>query len=122
MMTVLLVDPEPGARSLAAFMLRKLGYTVIEARSPAEALEIGSRQGPVDLLLTEAVMYRCNGLQLAESLGGVPAVFMSGSLPSRVVQQIRDNNLRFLKKPFTMADLKTALAPRSPSEKYFGVS
>ena len=55
--TILLVEPEPETRKLAAFMLTKQGYQVIEARNAAEAVRIFEEcSAPIDLLLTEAVM------------------------------------------------------------------
>jgi two-component system, cell cycle sensor histidine kinase and response regulator CckA len=66
--TVLVVVPEPETRALAAFMLAKQGYRVLEARTPADALRIFDEQGPVDLLFVEARMPKVNGPALAETL------------------------------------------------------
>ena len=66
--TVLVVVPEPETRTLAAFMLAKQGYRVLEARTPADAVTIFDEQGPVDLLFVEAHMPRVNGPTLADAL------------------------------------------------------
>src|SRR5512142_1813275 len=66
---ILLVEPEPETRKLAAFMLSKVGYQVLEARNALEACKIYEEHGPsVDLLLTEAPMSKINGHELAQML------------------------------------------------------
>src|SRR4051812_15917427 len=67
--TILLVEPEPETRVLAAFMLTRQGYRVLEARCAADALgTFEATQDRVDLLCTEALMNRVNGHELAEKL------------------------------------------------------
>jgi DNA-binding response OmpR family regulator len=52
---ILLVEADPETRKLAAFMLAKRGYTVLEARNRAEAFALfDERAGDVELLLLEA--------------------------------------------------------------------
>ena len=64
--TVLLVDADPEPRKLAAFMLQRRGYTVIEARSTADALYLcESWSARPDLLLTEILMPGMSGTDLA---------------------------------------------------------
>jgi len=68
--TVLLVEDEKGVRGLAVYILRKLGYTVLEAKSAEEAREI-VLQSPalkIDLLFADVVLPRSNGKELAEWL------------------------------------------------------
>jgi CheY-like chemotaxis protein len=106
--TVLLVDPQPETRKLAAFMLGKRGYEILEAHDGAEAIRIFERHGDaIDLLLTEAVMYRIGGAALAERLREIkPALrvlLMSG-------RPVRDGDASVLRKPFTMAEISGRVA------------
>jgi PAS domain S-box-containing protein len=83
--TILLVEDEAAVRTFAARALRRLGYTVLEASSGAEALElVGRRDLPVDLLLTDVMMPGLQGPELARRvralLKGVAVMFMSGYL------------------------------------------
>src|SRR5689334_15448313 len=67
--TMLQVEPEPETRKLAAFMLTKQGYQVIEARNAAEAWRIlDESAAPVDMLLTGARMIRVSGHELSQTL------------------------------------------------------
>jgi len=81
--TVLVVEDEDGVRGLACTILRRYGYTVLEAHSGGDAL-IASEQhkAPVDLLLTDVVMPRMNGPELARRLLSIrpdmKVLFMSG--------------------------------------------
>ena len=64
--TILLVDPDDGLRGMAARLLRRGGYMVLEAGDGAEALAILSRtSGAVHLLLSAVTMPHMNGVELA---------------------------------------------------------
>jgi len=65
---VLVVDDEEDVRGVAAFTLQDLGYTVVEAASPQQALEILAEGRAVDLLFTDVVMPGgVNGFELARA-------------------------------------------------------
>ncbi len=65
----MVVEDDQRVRELASAMLRRQGYSVIEAADGAEALSIAVRhQGPIEMLVTDVVMPRLNGCQLAEQL------------------------------------------------------
>src|SRR5690242_10807853 len=67
--TVLLVETDPETRKLAAFMLKKRGYTVVESRSTVDALQLYESGGVhADLLLTEVLMPGMSGTNLAARL------------------------------------------------------
>ena len=67
--TILLVEDEEGVRRLLHHILGKQGYTVLEAGNGYEALEVFERnQDRVDLLLTDIVMPRMSGRELADRL------------------------------------------------------
>jgi two-component system, cell cycle sensor histidine kinase and response regulator CckA len=100
--TILLVQPEPESRTLAAFMLARLGYTVLEAHNAAEALTIyDEHDGGVDLL-AEMRMPRVNGQELAQSLeardASLRVLFMADPDHERLTAKKRQP---FLPRPFT---------------------
>ncbi|HLH16840.1 MAG TPA: response regulator [Bryobacteraceae bacterium] len=109
--TILLVEPDPESRTLAAFMLARLGYRVEEARNAMEAVKIyDERGGGVDLLMTELRMPRVNGEELAQSLtardGGMRVLFLGDPEFHQIARRIAAQKLvPFLPRPFTMRTL-----------------
>jgi two-component system, cell cycle sensor histidine kinase and response regulator CckA len=108
---ILLVDADPETRKLAAFMLQKRGYTVFEARTSADALKL-CESGNVrpDLLLTEILVSRMHGPELAAKLTGLlpelRVLYMSSGDYARVARPLEiDRERGFLQKPFTMGTL-----------------
>jgi PAS domain S-box-containing protein len=109
--TILLVEDEDGVRSLSRRVLQSCGYTVLEARDGAEAVELG-RQHPqtIDLLLTDVVMPKIGGRELADKLVGVhpemKVLFVSGYADDAVVRHgALEAEMAFLQKPFAPASL-----------------
>jgi two-component system cell cycle sensor histidine kinase/response regulator CckA len=103
--TILLVDDEQELRGVVRSILSKHGYHVIDAQSAGDAL-IASEQfaGEIHLLLTDVVMPRMNGRQLAERLSslrpGMKVLFMSGYTDDAVVHHgVLDRTVEFLQKP-----------------------
>ena len=81
--TILVVDDDPGVRSLAKDVLEINGYTVLDTSDPRHALRIAREHpGPIELLLTDVVMPLMNGPELAERLVAIRpeirVLFMSG--------------------------------------------
>jgi two-component system cell cycle sensor histidine kinase/response regulator CckA len=66
--TILVVDDESWIRQITVRVLRDSGYTVLEARSGAEALEILRATGPASLVLADVAMPEMDGVQLAEEI------------------------------------------------------
>jgi CheY-like chemotaxis protein len=69
METILVVDDEPDVRGLAREILEAGGYEVLEAGDGEEALRVAeAHPAPIHLLLTDVVMPRLNGVELASRL------------------------------------------------------
>jgi two-component system, cell cycle sensor histidine kinase and response regulator CckA len=101
--TVLLVEDEDAVRSLARAVLRRHGYTVLDARHGVDALRLAERhRDHIHLLITDMVMPHMNGRDLAERLSSVrptmKVLFMSGYMDPAVTP---DFSSGFLQKPFT---------------------
>jgi signal transduction histidine kinase/ActR/RegA family two-component response regulator len=109
--TILLVEDEDGVRELARDILRSSGYTVLEGRNGAEGLLLGERhQGALDLLLTDVVMPRMSGRELAERMVSLrpelSVLYMSGYTDDAVIRHgVLGADTAFLQKPFTPAAL-----------------
>jgi signal transduction histidine kinase/CheY-like chemotaxis protein len=105
--TILLVEDDPQVRSLTRTMLARLGYRVLEVESTGEALKIAyGNQGPLDLLLTDVVMPRMSGTDLARLVQtarpGVKVLYMSGYTDNGVIDQgMLAADTPFIQKPFT---------------------
>jgi two-component system cell cycle sensor histidine kinase/response regulator CckA len=110
---VLLVEDEPRVREFAAVCLRSLGYRVIEAAGPHEALDLASKHD-FDLLLTDVVMPDGGGRLLAEELvrraPRLKVLFMSGYADDAVaLRGVLTAGAVFLQKPLTKQRLATQL-------------
>ncbi len=67
--TILVVEDEEEVRALTRDVLEMHGYTVLEAQDPEDAVRIGeTHPGPIDLLITDVVMPRVSGPELARRL------------------------------------------------------
>ena len=110
--TVLLVEDEPMVRSVAERALTRHGYTVITADNGEDALEILERNEPVDLLISDVVMPGMDGptmvRQARQSRPELKILFMSGYAEEQLRNSIDIENVNFLPKPFSVADLAEA--------------
>jgi CheY-like chemotaxis protein len=112
--TILLVEDEPAMLTMSARALGHLGYRVLTASSPAEALDLAARAGVIDLLLTDVIMPGQDGRTLADSLReqrpGLRVLFMSGYTADVLAPRgILTAAVQFLQKPFSMPDLAVAI-------------
>jgi CheY-like chemotaxis protein len=113
--TILLVEDEVGLLELGRRLLDRLGYVVIAANGPKEALAAAVEfEGQIDLLLTDVIMPEMNGrdlwLRLKELRPGLKSVFMSGYTADVIAHHgALEEGVHFLQKPFTMDGLATKL-------------
>ncbi len=104
--TILLTEDDAAVRQMAARILRGLGYTVLEAANGAEALQAARKHGGrIDLLITDVVMPRMNGRELAQRLAeicpDVKTLYVSGYTENAIAHNhILDDGAHFLQKPF----------------------
>jgi two-component system cell cycle sensor histidine kinase/response regulator CckA len=109
--TVLLVEDEEQVRNLAREVLRAHGYSVIEAPTAGEALELAERQvDPIHLLVSDVVMPGMNGRELALRLTGrcpgLKVLLMSGYTDRGFeLYGLTELGLDFIQKPFKPTDL-----------------
>lgn len=105
--TVLLVEDEAAILSLGRIMLEKMGYTVLTAGTPAEAIEIARTfTGDIHLLITDVVMPEMNGRDLATRLlsfyPNIGRLFMSGYTANVIAHHgVLEDGVRFIQKPFS---------------------
>ncbi len=109
--TVLLVEDEESILQLSRRILEHLGYRVLAATNPLDAVELAkSHPGPIDLLLTDVIMPGMNGKEFTETLSTVKAgfrtVFMSGYTDDVIAKHgVLDRAVHFLEKPFSVGSL-----------------
>ena len=111
--TVFLVEDEPAILRMEEGMLGRLGYRVLTATTPIQAIDLAKNsREDIDLLISDVVMPGMNGLELAKRLSDVclstKTLFMSGY----AADVIADNGILkkaqyFLPKPFALRDLET---------------
>jgi PAS domain S-box-containing protein len=119
--TVVLAEDEDALRVLLARVLAGSGYRVIAGRNGAEALEAAHASGGrVDIVLTDVVMPRMNGTDLAAKLAseqpGVKVLFMTGHTEDgSLLGRFESGEAEIIQKPFTsealLGQLRRLLGP-----------
>ena len=109
--TLLIAEDEPSVRSLVASSLRRDGYRLLIAGSAEEALTTAhSHDGPIDLLLTDAMMPGKSGVELANLMRaerpGIPVILMSGYTEETLNVPGLKEPIELLQKPFSPRELR----------------
>jgi CheY-like chemotaxis protein len=109
--TVLVVEDEEGVRRVLLGMLQQIGYQVFTAGGAQEAIDLClSSEVPIQMLITDVVMPKMGGRELAERLRDfspdLKVLFVSGYTDSAIVHDgVLDAGTHFLQKPFTIGQL-----------------
>jgi len=109
--TILLVEDDALVRALTCTLLGEAGYHVFEAENSEDALALAERYAAaIQMLLTDVVMPRIGGRQLADQLcarrPGTKVLFMSGYTDDSIIRHgVVDSGIHLLQKPFTRMSL-----------------
>ncbi|HIJ89755.1 MAG: ATP-binding protein [Desulfobulbaceae bacterium] len=105
--TILVVDDEPSLKSLVTDILSPLGYTMLQAGSGTEAIQVSNAfPGRIDILLTDVIMPGMNGRELAEAITTrrpeTRVIYMSGYTDSALAHHgVLDPGIILIEKPIT---------------------
>ena len=106
---VLLVEVEPDVRNLLRDYLDEIGYTVLEAATGEEALEVAQQHpASIDVLITDVVLSAMSGKDLADRLAvqqpQMRVLYLSGYSEMDIVapHQLSDPETNYLQKPFAL--------------------
>jgi PAS domain S-box-containing protein len=105
--TILLAEDEQDVREVAREFLESGGYSVLEARDGAEAMQLVEKhKGAIDLLVTDMVMPGMTGQELGGHLrqkrDGLRILYMSGYSEHAAAESVQgDTSIRLLTKPFS---------------------
>ncbi len=108
---VLVVEDEPSILNVEKKMLEELGYRVLAAGTPTEALILArDHSGELRLVVTDVVMPEMNGRELATRLQSlypdIKILFMSGYTADVIAHRgVLDQGVNFIQKPFSMKNL-----------------
>jgi len=109
--TILLVEDESAILDIERLMLESLGYHVLTASAPQEALLTArEKSGGIQLLITDVIMPEMNGRELAKNLTfscpGIKILFMSGYSGDIIAHHgVLDDGMHFIQKPFSIQGL-----------------
>jgi CheY-like chemotaxis protein len=113
--TILLVEDESSIMKMTTSMLKRLGYQVIAAETPDEAIRMAQEcKGKIDLLMTDVIMPNMNGSDLASTIMAIKPdiklLFMSGYTANVIAMHgVLDEGVHFIQKPFLRKDLITKI-------------
>jgi DNA-binding response OmpR family regulator len=113
--TILVVEDDPGVRSMVADVLTSNGYRVITASDGKEAVEtFREHQEEIDLVILDVVLPEMSGRAVFERIrtmdADVPVVFSTGYAAETIdAAFLADNGLRLIRKPYAPHDLRSAV-------------
>ncbi len=123
--TVLLLEDEGALLALGVRLLEKLGYKVLSASTPGEALAIAEEyQGEINLLITDVIMPKMSGGEVAAEVRklrpDIAILYVSGYTADVIADHgVLDDHVHFLSKPFQVRSLAQKIREvlgDSPSE------
>ena len=109
--TILLVEDEPAILRMTTMMIERMGYQVVAARTPGEAIRLAQEHaGKIHLLMTDVVMPEMNGRVLAKNILSIhpnlKRLFMSGYTANVIAHHgVLDKGVNFIQKPFSREEL-----------------
>jgi PAS domain S-box-containing protein len=124
--TVLLVEDDPQVRDVGRRALERAGYTVLVAGDAETAIASADRHpGHIHLLITDVVLPRVNGRELAARLAihrpAIKVLYVSGTSDGVIARhRMLEPGIEFLEKPFALDGLlrkvRQILGVDSPAE------
>ncbi len=105
------MEDEPALLKMDQMLLEKLGYRVLTAGTPGEAIGLAEKHASeIRLLITDVVMPEMNGRDLAERLQdlypSMQTLFMSGYTATVIAHRgVLDEGVNFIQKPFPIRAL-----------------
>ena len=121
--TVLVVEDEFAVRGLTVRILKKQGYTVLEASNGKDALSVAREYADkIHLVITDVVMPGMSGKDLVTQIEtlrpGIKSLYTSGYTSNAIVHHnILDSNVDFLQKPFNADALLSKVGELIDSSK-----
>jgi PAS domain S-box-containing protein len=109
--TILMVEDEPALAAMSRMMLERIGYQVLTATKPSEAIQLAREtSGEIHLFLTDVVMPEMNGRELIDQLllihPGAKHLFMSGYTADVIIDRgVTEEGRHFIQKPFSRSDI-----------------
>ena len=108
--TILVVEDEISIRKLLCESLRSLGYDVLEAGGPDQALFHGESARTIHLVISDVMLPGVSGHELTRRLlamrPGMKVLYMSGHTGETVARAgILDAGAEFIQKPFSLIAL-----------------
>ncbi|MBI3490738.1 MAG: PAS domain-containing protein [Acidobacteria bacterium] len=109
--TILVAEDESAVRNFVASALRNEGYQLLLTGSAEEAVRaVTAHDGPIDLLLTDAIMPGKSGIELANAMvaerPGLPVIIMSGYTKETLTVSGLTDPVNLLRKPFSPTELR----------------
>ena len=112
---ILMVEDTDDVLAIGKAMLEKLGYSVLSANTPGEALKLAENSNvKIDLLITDVIMPGINGSDLAKKLQSqypeLKCLFMSGYTADIIAKRgVLDEGVQLMQKPFTFTELASKI-------------
>ncbi len=112
---VLVVEDDPEVRSTTQAILKRIGYSVVEAEDATKALGIIGERNDIDIVFSDVVMPGgMSGFDLAKQLserGMHHKILLTSGYPDQVIKsgEYGDSNVKIIQKPYSRAELAAAL-------------